>query len=66
MDGTRDSHTKLEREGQIPYDITYKNLKQGASEPIYRTETDSQTQRTDLWFTSGEGVREKDGLGVWC
>ena len=47
MDVTRDYHTKgsmSERERQIPYDITYLwNLKYGANEPIYKTETDSQT-----------------------
>ena len=32
------------RERQIPYDITYMwNLKYGTNEPIYETETDSQT-----------------------
>ena len=47
MDATRDYHTKgskSERERQIPYDITYMwNLKYGTNEPIYKTETDSQT-----------------------
>ena len=42
MDTTRDSHTKSERERQIPHDITYMcNLNIAQSEPIYRTETDS-------------------------
>ena len=43
MDGTRNSHTKAEI--KIPYvDITYMwNLKYGTNEPMYRTETDSQT-----------------------
>ena len=47
MDTTRDYHTKWsksEREGQIPHDIIYMwNLKYGTNEPIYKTETDSQT-----------------------
>ena len=51
------------RERQIPYDISYmQNLKYGTNEPICRTETDSQTWRTDLWLPKG---REWDGLGVW-
>ena len=29
------------------------NLKYGTNEPIYKTETDSQTQRTDLWLSRG-------------
>ena len=47
MGAMRDSHikwSKSQRERQIPYDITYMlNLKYGANEPIYKTETDSQT-----------------------
>ena len=46
MGAIRDSHTKWskpERERQIPY-ITYMwNLKHGINEPIYKTETYSQT-----------------------
>ena len=42
----RDDHTKQsksEREGQIPYDITYMwNLKHDTNEHIYETKTDSQ------------------------
>ena len=41
---------------QIPYDITYIwTLKYHTDEPIYKTETDPQTQRTDLWLPKGEG-----------
>ena len=43
----RDYHakwSKSERERQIPYDITSMwNLKYDTNEPIYETETDSQT-----------------------
>ena len=46
MDATRDYHTKgsmSERERQVPY-ITYMwNLEYGTNEPIYETETESQT-----------------------
>ena len=31
------------------------NLKYGTNEPTYKTETDSQTQRTDLWLLRGRG-----------
>ena len=35
----------------MPYGITYMwNLKYGSNEHTYRTETDAQTQRTDLWL----------------
>ena len=38
------------------YDITYMcNLKYGTKEPIYQTETDSQTQRSDLRLPRGKG-----------
>ena len=47
MDGLRDYHTKCnmsEREKQILYDITHMwNLKYDTNEPVYETETDSQT-----------------------
>ena len=63
VDATRDSHTKRskpEREGQIPYGITYMwNLKYGTNEPMYKTETDSQTWRIDLWLPRGRG----EGMG---
>ena len=31
------------------------NLKYDTNEPIYETETDLQTQRTDLWLPRGRG-----------
>ena len=33
-------------------------------EPIFKTETDSQTQKTNLWLPNGKG-EEKDTLGAW-
>ena len=56
MGVTRNSHTKWSKsERQIPYDDIYMwNLKYGTNEPIYKTETDSQTWRTDLWLLWGE------------
>ena len=42
------------RERKIPYDITYMwDQKYGTNGPVYRTETDSQTWRTDLWLSRG-------------
>ena len=29
------------------------NLKYGTNDSIYKTETDSQTERTDLWLPKG-------------
>ena len=34
------------------------NLKYDTNEPIYETETESQTQRTDWWLPRGQGVGE--------
>ena len=44
---------------KIPYDIYICNLKYGTNEPIYKAETDSQTQKTNLLLPSErrEGVR---------
>ena len=68
MDTTRDYHTKrskLERERQISHEVTYMwNLKDDTNEPIYKTETDSQTQRTDLWLPKRR-ERGRGGLGLW-
>ena len=48
----------------MSYAITYMwNLKIDTNELIYRTETDSQTQKTNLWLPKGKGGRDK--LGVW-
>ena len=61
MDGTRDSHTKWTKsERQTPYDITYMwNNKYATDEPIYRTETVSQT-----WLLKGKGVGWTGSLGL--
>ena len=55
---TREAHTKWskvkKKERQIPYDIIYMwNLKYNTNELIYETETDSQTQKTDVWLLKG-------------
>ena len=48
------------RKGQIPHSIIHTwNIKYGTNEPIYKTDTDSQTQRTDLWLLRGRG----EGVG---
>ena len=40
--------------------------KYGINEPIYKTETDSKTRRTDLWLPRGreEGVGWTGNLGL--
>ena len=39
-------------------------LKYEKNELIYRTVTDSQTQKTNLWLPKGKG-EGKNKLGVW-
>ena len=49
------------RKRKIPYDVTYTgNLKCGTDESICKTETDSQTWRTDWWVAK----EEKGGSGM--
>ena len=40
------------------------NLKYDTNEPIYKTETDSQAQRTDLWLPRGGGGGKDWEFGV--
>ena len=41
---------------QLPYDVTYMwNLKQDTNEPIYETETGSQTQKKNSWLPKKKG-----------
>ena len=55
------SEIKSKRERQIPYDINYMcNLNYGTNELINKTETDSQTERTNLWLPKGR----QEGSGV--
>ena len=52
------------REGQVLYVIiSMWSVKRDANEVMYETETDSQTQKTNLWLTKGKGGG--DTLGIW-
>ena len=57
----RDHHTKSksERESQIPYDITcgIKNMRMDGF--VYKTEVESQIQKTNLWLP---GYKEWGGI----
>ena len=41
------------------------NLKYDTNELIHDTETDSQTQKINLWLPRGRGDGGRDGLRVW-
>ena len=60
MDGPRDYHAKCsksDRERQLPCHVTYVwTLEYSTNELICETETDSQTQRKDLWLPVGRGA----------
>ena len=56
MDATRDSHTTWSQKGTKAYDTIYMwNLKCSTDDPIYKTETDSRTWRTDFLLPTGRG-----------
>ena len=38
------------------------NLKNKTNELIYKAETDSQTQKPNLWLQNGKGERDKLGI----
>ena len=71
MDGFRDYHTKWSKwQRQIAYDITYMwNLKiLYTNELIYKTETDSQTSKTNLWLPKGKcqgGIHFGIGINIY-
>ena len=51
---------------QVPHNVIYMwNLKYDTNELIYKTETDSQTQKTNLWLPTGLAGAERNKLGVW-
>ena len=45
--------TEVSQKGKDKYSMMW-NLKYGTNKPIYETETNSQTQRTDLWLPRGQ------------
>ena len=68
MDGPRDCHTewsKLDRERQSYHLYAEsKKKKKDTNELVYKTETNSQTQKTNLWLQKGKGGG-RDKLGAW-
>ena len=56
---------KSDRERQI-YDITFMESKNDMNEFIYKTEIDSQTQKTILRLPEGIAGWEGDILGDWA
>ena len=38
------------------------NLKNNTNESMYKTETDSQTQKTSLWLPKGKGIGGVGGV----
>ena len=66
MDGLRDCHTEEVSQTKIYHMILLTCglfKKNGTNEPIYKKETESQAQKTDLQLPRGKGGRDK--LGDW-
>ena len=63
------SEVSQTRERQISYDIAYMwNLKQDRNELIYKTEIDSQAQKTNLWLPKGKGgggINQEFGINIY-
>ena len=65
MDGTRDYGTKWSGSETKTETIRHHlYLKYGTNEPIYKAETDSQIQRTNLWLQRGRGEERTGSLGL--
>ena len=45
--------------------LRYGIKKSDTNELIYKTETDSQTSKMNLWLPKGKCGRRRDKLGVW-
>ena len=56
--------SQTEKDKQQKMSLICGILKNGADELVYRTETDSQTQRAGLWLPRQKGG-ERDELGGW-
>ena len=39
-----------------------RNFKNETNKPIYKTEIDSQTQKTNVWLSKWKGGRDKPGI----
>ena len=56
MDGLRDYHIKWSKSEKYKHDVAYvKFKKKSTNEFIYKTETDSQTQKTNLRLPKKKG-----------
>ena len=58
MDGPRDYHTEWSKSDKDKYYMISHmwNLKNNTNGFIYKTGTDSQTQKANLWLPKGKGV----------
>ena len=62
--------SKSKKKRQISYSITYMwNLKNNTNEFIYKTEIDSQKQKTNLWLPKekggGGGINQEFGINIY-
>ena len=52
----------LSKSNKDKYTTYMQNLKNKTNELIYKAETDSQTQKPNLWLRNGKGERDKLGI----
>ena len=64
MDGSRDDHTKRKTNTMWSH-LYVKSKKNDIDELIYKTEIDSESQKTNLWLPKGIQGMEGEKLGVW-
>ena len=68
MDRLRDYVLSEVRQKQIYNNIYIWDLKNDTNELIYKTEIDSQTQKTNLWLPKGNmwgGINQEDGINIY-
>ena len=56
MDGPREYHTNSDKDKYVS--LTMQNLKNNTNESRDKAETQSQTQKTNLWLPKGKENRE--------
>ena len=68
MHGPRDcilsEVSQTEKDNIIQQRLYVESKKNDTNELIYKTEADSQTQKTNLWLPKGKGGR-RNKLGIW-
>ena len=65
MDGPRDDHTKRKSDTMWCH-LHVESKKNDTDELIYKTEIDSELQKTDLWLPKGIQGMDKELYSISC